>query len=290
MLFMFREADLSKLRFTSRFGWRTHPINGNRSYHRGIDIAGPTGTPILSPADGVVTINGNNPSGYGFYLVIHHPDNNMYTLYAHLHRRSNVNKGARVKEGQEIGIVGTTGASTGPHLHFEIHVGRHEFPRNITVGGTNDPTIDPAEFYQGLINYAGRNLAGFKVAINNITKPSSNKNESDMYTVQRGDSLSVIASKYPGVSWKDIAKENDIKPPSYIIRPGQLLEIPGATPRKNAEKVTAYTKYTVKAGDSLSAIASRYNGVTWQEIAKINGVAAPGYIIHPGQRLKIPNK
>jgi len=99
--------------FTSGYGWRWGRM------HRGIDIAGPIGTPIFSAAPGVVDFAGWNRGGYGNLVEIRHPDGSL-TRYAH-NNRILVNKGQQVKQGQQIAEMGSTGYSTGPHLHFEIH-------------------------------------------------------------------------------------------------------------------------------------------------------------------------
>lgn len=87
--------------------------------HRGIDIAAPTGTPIHAAASGVVVTAGWNNGGYGNFVEIRHPDGSL-TRYAH-NSRILVRKGDRVEQGQQIALMGSTGFSTGPHLHFEIH-------------------------------------------------------------------------------------------------------------------------------------------------------------------------
>ena len=103
---------------SSSFGWRVHPITGEKRLHKGIDFAAPTGTPIFAAADGEVTDAGWTDGGYGNIVEIRHSDGSI-TLYAHTHRVY-VAKGQWVKSGQAIAEVGSTGRSTGPHLHFEI--------------------------------------------------------------------------------------------------------------------------------------------------------------------------
>ena len=97
---------------TSRFGMR----HGRK--HEGIDIAGPKGTPIHSAAEGKVVFSGWGPTGYGKMVIIKHK-HHLTTLYAH-NSKNLVNKGARVQQGQKISLMGNTGRSTGPHLHFEV--------------------------------------------------------------------------------------------------------------------------------------------------------------------------
>ncbi|WP_194021787.1 peptidoglycan DD-metalloendopeptidase family protein [Nodosilinea sp. LEGE 07298] len=99
--------------FTSGYGWRWGRM------HRGIDIAGPVGTPIVAAATGVVVRSGWNSGGYGNLVDIRHADGSM-TRYAH-NSRLLVREGQQVRQGQQISEMGSTGYSTGPHLHFEIH-------------------------------------------------------------------------------------------------------------------------------------------------------------------------
>ncbi|PZU98374.1 MAG: metalloendopeptidase [Pseudanabaena sp.] len=103
---------------SSGFGWRVHPITGERRLHKGVDFAAPTGTPIFASADGVVTEAGWTDGGYGNIVELRHEDGSV-TLYAHTNRVY-VSKGQVVSRGQAIAEVGSTGRSTGPHLHFEI--------------------------------------------------------------------------------------------------------------------------------------------------------------------------
>ena len=104
---------------TSSFGMRTHPVLGGRRAHKGIDLAAPSGTPVYATADGLVQM-AQWYSSYGNYIQIGH-GNEMETRYAHLSRIVAV-EGAWVKKGDLIGYVGSTGRSTGPHLHYEVRV------------------------------------------------------------------------------------------------------------------------------------------------------------------------
>ena len=106
-------------RLSSGFGWRRHPVFGGRRFHNGIDIAAPRGANVVAADSGMV-ITSAYSSGYGNYIVISH-GNGMTTLYAHLSSR-NVSAGTTVRKGQVIGLIGSTGISTGPHLHFEVSV------------------------------------------------------------------------------------------------------------------------------------------------------------------------
>ena len=111
---------LASMRLSSSFGNRRHPIHGGWSRHSGIDLAAPYGTPIMATGSGVVTRAGSN-GGYGLMVGLDHGDGTE-TRYAHMSRYV-VRPGDRVSEGQVIGYVGSTGNSTGPHLHYEVLVG-----------------------------------------------------------------------------------------------------------------------------------------------------------------------
>lgn len=105
---------------TSNFGYRVHPIFGTTRLHEGIDLSANTGVPIAAAGSGTVIAAGNSGDGYGNKVVINHGDG-LVTLYAHMNAY-NVNVGAGVSGGTTIGTVGSTGNSTGPHLHFEVRV------------------------------------------------------------------------------------------------------------------------------------------------------------------------
>ena len=104
---------------TSSFGYRTSPQTGGREFHKGLDIAGRTGTPILAPADGEV-IYATSKRSLGNAVKLRH-GYGVDTVYGHM-QEILVKPGARVKRGQQIGLMGSTGRSTGPHLHYEVLV------------------------------------------------------------------------------------------------------------------------------------------------------------------------
>mgnify|MGYP002779679074 CR=1 FL=1 len=116
---------------TSEFGWRLHPITGERKLHTGIDFGAQFGTPIYAVAGGKVEFSGEK-GGYGNAVIIEHNDN-LSTLYAHVSKLY-VNEGASVAPGQLIALVGSTGFSTGPHLHFEVRI--------------NDKPVNPRPYLQ----------------------------------------------------------------------------------------------------------------------------------------------
>ena len=114
--------------FSSLFGYRTDPISGKKEFHPGVDLAGSAGMAITSIASGIVTWSGPN-QGYGNLVEISH-GNGYVTRYAH-NRENLVTVGERVEKGQMVAIMGSTGRSTGTHVHFEvIKNGRHLNPRS----------------------------------------------------------------------------------------------------------------------------------------------------------------
>ncbi|MDR0503147.1 MAG: M23 family metallopeptidase [Treponema sp.] len=108
---------LRSYRLTSAYGQRKSPFTGNMSMHHGIDLAAPAGTEVYAAADGIVTALGEDPV-YGIYVIITHGER-WSSLYGHLQKTETVLRSA-VKSGSLIGRVGSTGQSTGPHLHFEL--------------------------------------------------------------------------------------------------------------------------------------------------------------------------
>ncbi len=117
----FLKSPLEFSRVSSGFAMRVHPISGRWKQHKGVDYAAPTGTPIRAAGDGVIDFAGVQ-GGYGNVVVIKHWSN-YSTAYAHMNRfASGIRKGTKVSQGDVIGYVGSTGWSTGPHLHYEFRV------------------------------------------------------------------------------------------------------------------------------------------------------------------------
>jgi len=110
-------------RITDTFGWRRDPFTGRRGFHAGIDIANDIGTPVYATADGIISET-NRKSDYGNFILINH-GNSLRTRYAHLYKIL-VKEGERVEKGQIIGLMGSTGRSTGSHLHYEVIKGKQE--------------------------------------------------------------------------------------------------------------------------------------------------------------------
>ncbi len=141
-------------RFTSGFGFRRHPLLGIRKMHTGVDWAAPTGTPIMAAGDGTIEI-AERHGGNGNYIRIRH-GNGYKTAYSHMSRFvPNIRKGMKIRQGQQIGFVGTTGMSTGPHLHYEVLV-NNRFTNPLKVRSPRSRQLN------------GRMLAEFKKEENRI--------------------------------------------------------------------------------------------------------------------------
>jgi murein DD-endopeptidase MepM/ murein hydrolase activator NlpD len=121
----------SQGRLTSGFGYRIDPFTGIRRMHYGIDLASEVGTPVRSTMEGTVAVTGNQPRGYGKYVVVKHRYG-YQSLYGHLHSIE-VRRGQHVAQGQRLGSLGNSGRSTGPHLHFSIY--------------KNNAPVDPLDRY-----------------------------------------------------------------------------------------------------------------------------------------------
>jgi murein DD-endopeptidase MepM/ murein hydrolase activator NlpD len=138
-------ANKSLKRMASGYGYRIHPIYKVRKMHWGTDFSAPTGTPIYATGDGKVTTYKRSRSGYGRHIVIDHGFG-YKTLYAHM-SKIEVRRGQRVKRGDVIGFIGSTGSSTAPHLHYEVMKdGRKINPINYFF---ND--LSPEEYEEMLI-------------------------------------------------------------------------------------------------------------------------------------------
>ncbi len=129
-----KNEDLRQM--ASGFGYRSDPFTKIRKFHAGMDFSARTGTPIYATGDGVVSVADNRMSGYGNRIIVRH-GYGYETLYAHL-SKFKVRPGQRVKRGDVIGYVGSTGRSEAPHLHYEVH--------------KNGEVINPINFYYGNIS------------------------------------------------------------------------------------------------------------------------------------------
>jgi murein DD-endopeptidase MepM/ murein hydrolase activator NlpD len=179
-------------RLSSRFGMRRHPVLGYSAMHKGVDFAAPTGTPIYAAGDGVVEEVG--PRGaYGNYVRVRHAGS-ISTAYAHLSRFARgLQRGARVRQGQVIGYVGSTGRSTGPHLHYEVlRDGRQVNPLSVELP-------------------AGRTLAGAELA---AFRRHARELDERFRNALPGPSLELVSTAPAGA-------------PAILPRPKACAEAPG---------------------------------------------------------------
>lgn len=142
----FLKSPLEFSRISSGFSMRLHPISGKWKRHVGVDFAAPTGTPIRAAGEGVIDFAGIQ-NGYGNVVTIKHW-NNYSTTYAHMSRfAKGIRKGSKISQGDVIGYVGTTGWSTGPHLHYEFRVNNE--PRDpMSISIPNAQPLAGAELYR----------------------------------------------------------------------------------------------------------------------------------------------
>lgn len=150
------KTPINGARITSGFGFRKHPILGYRKQHKGLDFGAPSGTPILSAGAGIIEFIGRH-GGYGNYVRIkHNPE--FSTAYAHARGFARgLKKGSKVRQGQVIAYVGTTGRSTGPHLHYEI------LKRGTQINPATVKTVSG-------IKLGGKELTKFKAVKNDIDR------------------------------------------------------------------------------------------------------------------------
>jgi len=141
-------------RMASGYGYRIHPIYKTRKLHTGMDFSAKTGTPIYATGDGKISKVRKSRRGYGNHVIIDH-GYGYKTLYAHMKKYS-VRKGQKVKRGEIIGYVGSTGTSVAPHLHYEVHKdGRKINPVNFYFNDLN------AEEYENMLEISSQNNQSF---------------------------------------------------------------------------------------------------------------------------------
>jgi murein DD-endopeptidase MepM/ murein hydrolase activator NlpD len=190
---------------TSAFGWRIHPIFGESRFHSGTDIGSPTGTPVLAAFSGQVVL-ADFLGGYGLTIVLQHGNGTQQTLYAHLSEIF-VRPGEQIEQGQVLGRVGSTGNSTGPHLHFEV---RQQTPQGWVA---LDPGVllqtSLAQFWQNL-QTAGRPQLSNLVALKDLSKASS----------VVGTAYSVFLKEDPSqLAWREIFDKEFAVPETEAIAP-----------------------------------------------------------------------
>ena len=151
----FLRSPLDVFRISSNFNpRRKHPVLNTIRAHKGTDYAAPTGTPVRATSDGRVTFSGRKGS-FGNLVIVKH-SGGFETKYAHLNKFGAYKKGARVRQGDIIGYVGSTGSATGPHLHYEFLVnGVHQNPRTIVDKLPKARSVDPAQLQRFKSQTAG---------------------------------------------------------------------------------------------------------------------------------------
>ena len=156
------KTPINGARLSSNYGMRKHPILGYNKMHKGVDFAAPTGTPIFAAGNGVVEFAGKNGS-YGNYIRIRH-DSTYKTAYAHLNGfKKGVYGGVRVKQGDVIGFVGSTGRSTGPHLHYEIIVnGKQVNPSTLKLPSGRKLNDQQLGELKKLVDLKNQEIDGYK--------------------------------------------------------------------------------------------------------------------------------
>ncbi len=203
---------LANVKMTSPFGPRWGRL------HAGVDLDLETGYPVYSTFDGIVRISGFDYGGYGNYVVVRHY-NGLETLYGHLSKK-NFDPGTMVKAGDEIGLGGNTGRSTGSHLHYETRYEGNPFnPMYVFDFGKAEPVSDH-------IVLTARTFDRRSLSLRNEFGSSGEKIKSRRkywYKVRSGDTLSSIASK-AGISSSRLAKMNGLRMTS-TIRPGKRLRL-----------------------------------------------------------------
>ena len=212
MRFIVNDVDLSKVRYTRKFGQMVHPVTGKVNFHNGIDLGMPVGTKLIAPSNGVVYLNKTNGggvnSGYGHYLVIQ-LDNGYYMLFGHLKERSSLSVGTKFKAGDVIATSGNTGTSTGPHLHLETHKSRFKFRSE--KDGTKY-VVNPVKVYSDLVNYYGRSLKG--MGVKSMTEQDVKRIVKEVLSEKEND-LKVYAQE-----GKDFVVQNNISDGSF---PGRYV-------------------------------------------------------------------
>lgn len=246
---------------SSPFGYRTSPINGALEFHRGIDLAG-SGNISASQA-GVVEVAAYHYS-YGNYVVINHGKINgvtIKTLYAHMQSGLSVSVGQTVSQGQKIGVMGTTGSSTGVHLHFEVQ--------------ENGTVVNPVNYINGTTTVTP--------GVTTPTTPTITPSTGSSVVVVSGDTLWKIATAN-GLTVSELKTLNNLT--SDAILTGQTLLLKSAaTVTPTTPTVTPGTtggNVTVSSGDTLWKIANA-NGLSVAELKALNNLTSD--VIVPGQTL-----
>lgn len=254
-------------RISSFFGRRNAPTKGASSFHKGMDIAAPAGTPVYAAADGVITVR-ESQRGYGNVVYVKHPDGTE-TRYGHLSGFTDLPVGAAVKAGSQIGFVGSTGVSTGNHLHFEVRdpSGQAIDPR-LVFGSQLDATKDMSAFGG---NYGSiQTMGGQENQLN-----GSYKDYQHPLAATKKESDDIIAFEYK----KRVAKKAEKTPSIFenIRSDGILGVLMSLFPIGKSTSFSAENESETDADIlnrpgvkfTLSKVDMKNNGFSDQEISKI---------------------
>ena len=302
----------NKHRVTSPFGWRKDPVTKkNKKHHNGVDlVTGKKDEPILAFANGRVlkAQKSDHPTGgFGYYVVIRHwLDGKFYTsLYAHMKPGSfKVKVGDKVTAGQQIGIMGTSGYSTGVHLHFEIWNGRthgwsadgsgfadplafieamsaaHNVKSGIKKSTPATAKVNPVPKHDNSKATPAPKPAAKKPVAKPAPKPVAKaepkkvapKTAPKTHKVVKGDSYWSIGQKY-GIDYKVIQEINKGKE----LKPGDFVRLDAGVVDKTPQRM-----YTVKSGDSYWKIGKQF-GIDYRKLQRINSNKQ----LNPGDIIKL---
>ncbi|WP_034744417.1 M23 family metallopeptidase [Halalkalibacter wakoensis] len=242
--------------------------------HFGIDIAAPEGTTVVTVADGTVSRSYYSDT-YGNVVFIEH-ENGLETVYAHLHER-HVEEGEVISEGDKLGTVGTTGRSSGNHLHFEVHHGNWNIEKSESI----DPFLVLSKEQEYMFASLGeespygqdwqdREIASVMSSKQLNDRENELEEESVQVIVSAGDTLWAIASKFD-VSVDQLKEWNDLS--SDVIKVNEVLDIYHST-----------HTHVIQSGETLTSIARNY-GVSADAIIELNNLVTD--LIVPGQTIVI---
>lgn len=281
------------------FGEHKHPIYGDMRMHNGVDVAAPEGTPVLAVADAKVVTAGYN-GGAGNMVTIQTGNGCKYVA---MHLSSmDVRVGESVSRGQRIGAVGTTGASTGNHLHFEARTPNGAAIDPIAIFAPEAPAPAPAP--EPAPAPAAPPASAPAVELVSHTTPAP---ADGTHTVVPGDWLSKIADAHSINPWQTLYEFNRevIGPNPDLIEPGMVLrlngqpapapapapapEAPAAPPTHVPVPAASDLTYTIASGDTLGTIAMAH-GVTWQPLYALNrdAIGPDPDRVEPGTVLRLP--
>ncbi|MDT8860059.1 peptidoglycan DD-metalloendopeptidase family protein [Alkalihalobacillus sp. MEB130] len=243
--------------------------------HYGIDIAAPEGTTVVTIADGIVSRSYYSDT-YGNVVFVEH-DNGLETVYAHLHKRK-VEEGQAITEGEKIGTVGTTGRSSGNHLHFEVHNGNWNIEKSESIDPFLVLSQEPEYMYASLGEDSPYGQDWKQREIVSVMSPERDETlihnrsngETIEVTVQAGDTLWSLASKL-GVSVNELKEWNGLT--------GDVIKVDDVLVVVQMENV-----HIIQSGETLTSIATNY-GITAKEIIEQNQLESD--MIVPGQTIVI---